>query len=128
MTKTNNDEAYERGVHDGQNDSFSDGIVRAVGDLISPVTLLNMRTKDDDIYDKGYDYGAKHRHDKYEKVSTKDISQKVIDEPSRDKVIDEPSRDDSSSEESEYCPSCGTELYGGGGCSCEDDDDENDEG
>ena len=45
MTKTRNDEEYERGVHDGQTDTF-------LGQLVHSIACNH-----NSIYSKGYSYG-----------------------------------------------------------------------
>ena len=52
MAKTKNDEIYERGVRDGQTKGWLDRLVQANIPKIS---------EKDDIYDKGYTFGLKHR-------------------------------------------------------------------
>jgi len=54
--KTRNDKAYERGVKDGKSGNPLTDVAHGFG------TVLNTG-KEDETYDKGYEWGAKHRHD-----------------------------------------------------------------
>lgn len=56
MGKTANDEAYERGVKAGLKGGLLDDLVQSFS------TTLNFG-KRDEVYDKGYKWGAEHRHD-----------------------------------------------------------------
>jgi hypothetical protein len=56
MTKTCNDEAYEKGVKDGKGGN-------PIGDFYESVSKIFDSTPEDEIYRKGYDYGVEHRHD-----------------------------------------------------------------
>jgi len=51
MGKTRNDKIYEHGDHDGKDGGFVEDII--VGNVYSK----------DEIYRKGYEHGAQHRHD-----------------------------------------------------------------
>lgn len=50
------DRAYRDGVRDGKEGGVLDDICQNFGKILS-------RTKEDEVYDKGYDYGAEHRHE-----------------------------------------------------------------
>lgn len=56
MSKTSNDEAYEKGVNDGKAGN-------PIGDLYNSASKIFDSTQKDEIYQKGYDYGREHRHD-----------------------------------------------------------------
>lgn len=56
MAKTRNDEAYERGFKDGKSGGMFDDVCHNLGHVLDS-------GKEDEIYNKGYDEGAKHRHD-----------------------------------------------------------------
>ncbi|MEK6895874.1 MAG: hypothetical protein AABX12_00235 [Nanoarchaeota archaeon] len=86
MAKTKNDEIYERGVRDGQTKGWLDRLVQANIPKIS---------EKDDIYDKGYTFGLKHRPE--EKKQTEESSSSR-DEDSSDDDSDDSSGSDYSSE------------------------------
>ena len=65
MAKTKNDEIYERGVRDGQTKGGFDHFVQNN----TPKT-----NEDDEIYDKGYQYGASHKPDKTTSRESESIS------------------------------------------------------
>ncbi len=74
MGKTKNDEVYERAVKDGKEGGLLDDAIRGVvGNSLNT-------TKRDEIYDKGYSYGAEHRND-----SSSGDSSKSDDKQSSDK-------------------------------------------
>ena len=50
------DEAYSDGVKDGKNGDLLDDICHSFGKILS-------FTKEDEVYNKGYDYGAEHRYE-----------------------------------------------------------------
>ena len=56
MAKTKNDETYERGVKDGKGGTILDDLAHSLGRGWG-------ESKESEIYDKGYDRGAEHRHD-----------------------------------------------------------------
>lgn len=55
MGKTDNDEAYEKGVEDGLGGGFLDDMVEGL------VSGGPFETKKEEIYHKGYEYGVDHR-------------------------------------------------------------------
>ncbi len=54
MTKTKNDEAYERGVHDGLNGNILTDVANSLGKVLDV-------DKQDRIYRDGYDWGSNQR-------------------------------------------------------------------
>jgi hypothetical protein len=72
--KTPDDEAYEHGVHDGQQADLLDQAVQSVTKGIS----LPGQRRHDEIYNKGYDYGVAHRpqprHDDLSTANTPEVN------------------------------------------------------
>lgn len=58
MSKTRDDEAYEQGVHDGQNAGLFEQITQKIAEDFVPSTHTM------DVYDKGFEYGKNHPSEK----------------------------------------------------------------
>ncbi len=57
MSKTRDDEIYEEGVHDGQNSDL-------LGSFVHSVAKSLPSSREQEIYEKGFDYGEKHKYEK----------------------------------------------------------------
>ena len=66
MTKSRDDETYERGVHDGQKESVVEQIL---GQFRIP-TFTEQEQREREIYDKGYKYGAEHQPSSSDELSS----------------------------------------------------------
>lgn len=64
MTKSRNDEIYEKGVHDGQNAGLLDQFAQNIAKSLPPWT------DSQEIYDKGYEYGRTHQSDRSDDKSS----------------------------------------------------------
>ncbi len=99
MAKSRDDEIYERGVHMGQNAN----LLQQFADNLAPVI-----TRDDEIFQKGYDYGVSHKSEEEE-------DRKDSEEKSNSDSVDIDDDDDDSSSSSSSDSSYGDYSYSSSG-------------